>query len=92
MKGCMTVETLHTGICLQFTNLVAVVLYCDTILPNRHCLGYCYADLISESLAEFVTLWNGHYIRKTKGARCPGGIPDVLYRYPESAGKQCEIL
>ena len=82
-----------SGYILHLLTMVYSCIYCGLVLlVNRHCLGYCYADLISKSLAEFVMLWNQHRIRKSAGARCPSGIPDVLYHVPETAGKQCEIV
>lgn len=52
----------------------------------RHCLGYCYADLIRDSLSEFVSLWNQHPIRKSHATRSPSGVPNTLYTVPEMAG------
>ena len=63
-----------------------IINHIQNLCSNRHCLGYCYERLLRESLAEFVNLWNSHYIRKSHGARCPSGVPNTLYSVPEVEG------
>ena len=34
----------------------------------------------------FYHYWNDHYIRKTRGAHCPPGVPNDIYALPELTG------
>lgn len=52
----------------------------------RHCLAYIYLHLIEEDLKQFLKYWNTHYIRKSRGAICPGGVPDDLFKLHEYYG------
>lgn len=61
------------------------------ILPShppscRFCLAYCYYHILEDELHSFQTDWNTHRIRKSHGARCPGGVPDDLYLLPQLNG------
>jgi hypothetical protein len=49
-------------------------------------MGYCYYHIINQELQDFKEDWNSHRIRKTHGARCPGGVPNDLFHLPQITG------
>ena len=84
-------EGLYDSHCERHRRVCIIIIIYINVLTikvstSRHCLAYCYAGLLRDSLSEFVTLWNSHKIRKNQGARCPSGVPDILYSTPEIAG------
>jgi hypothetical protein len=55
------------------------------------CLRFCFMKLLQRDLSEVQTLWNNHRIRKSKGATCPGGVPDHLFFTPGRRALQCLV-
>ncbi|XP_019859117.1 PREDICTED: uncharacterized protein LOC109587312 [Amphimedon queenslandica] len=47
---------------------------------------YALAPLIQKQLDTFKSEWNLHYVRKPSMAEAPGGIPNVLYDFPQLKG------
>lgn len=55
-------------------------------------MRFCLTGLIQAELDRTRTLWNSHYVRKTKNADAPPGRPDVLYYTPAlSRGYECKF-
>lgn len=55
------------------------------------CLRFCFMGVLQRDLAEARALWNGHRVRKSNGATCPGGVPDELFFSPGRSTRQCLI-
>jgi hypothetical protein len=55
------------------------------------CIRFCFMNVILHELIEAKMLWNNHRIRPSRGARCPGGIPDHLFFTPGTAALQCKV-
>ncbi len=53
------------------------------------CLRFCFMNIIRRDLEEVKQLWNNHRIRESRGACCPGGVPDHLYYTPGNGALQC---
>ncbi|XP_034078839.1 uncharacterized protein LOC117550546 [Gymnodraco acuticeps] len=50
-------------------------------------LRFCLVDVIQKDLDECVSLWDGHRIRPSRTASCPGGVPNELYYLPHSSSR-----
>lgn len=57
-----------------------------TTCCDRDAIRFCFGNLISRELEEFMVTWNHHRIRQSNMAETPGGIPDILYHIPEESG------
>lgn len=66
---------------------------CDAFHPGNlretDCLRFCFMQLLQDNLNSVRSLWNSHRIRPSVGARCPAGIPDVLYCFPIPPAVDC---
>lgn len=54
------------------------------------CLRFSFMSILRCQLLEVQTLWNNHCIRYSRGARCPGGVPEHLFFTPRDA-LQCLV-
>lgn len=43
---------------------------------------FCFTEVLQKDLDDCVDLWNKHWIRPSRVASCPGGIPNELYLLP----------
>jgi len=60
-------------------------------IDHIECMRFCFMGIIQRELAEVKTLWNGHRIRKSQGAKCPSGIPNQLFYFSGIGTRQCLI-
>lgn len=57
----------------------------DAELPlHRELLLFCFMSVLQYELNEFLEIWNAKYVRKS--AEAPGGKPDILFTFPQTAG------
>ena len=74
------------GTIIPLLIITSIILYYEVLqasVTNRDCARYSFGPL---QLQFFVTEWNSHRIRKSKMAEAPGGIPNVLFSFPELSG------
>lgn len=50
------------------------------------CLRYCFGDLIKQNIILVTQEWNKHSVRKQNTRNVPGGIPNLMFDYPEKFG------
>lgn len=56
------------------------------------CARFCFGGILQSELDETTTLWNNHYVRKSRNSECPPGRPNVLFYAPErSRGIDCKF-
>ena len=53
---------------------------------HRRCLTFSCARILQAELNSFIVHWNGHRIRTSRKADCPGSYPDDLHDMPEMFG------
>ena len=53
---------------------------------------YAFGPLIQTELDTFKDEWNSHTNRNSSMAEAPGGIPNVLYNFPELNGQFCQLM
>ena len=51
---------------------------------HREIILFCFMPVIQYELNEFLETWNAKHVRKS--AEAPGGKPDILFTFPETAG------
>ena len=60
---------------------------------SRDALRFCFGLLIQQELDAIANEWNNHRIRRYNLSDVPGGIPEILYHLPETAGLfQCYMI
>jgi len=52
-------------------------------------MRFCFMHVLQSNLDEARRQWNTHRIRPSLNARCPAGVPDVLYRFPVHPAVDC---
>jgi len=52
-------------------------------------LRYCFMNVIQNDLDSVRHQWNTHRIRPSAGARCPAGVPDELFHFPQPPAVNC---
>jgi len=55
-------------------------------------IRYCFTHVVQNDLSQFVSFWNSHRIRHSRGAGCPGGVPDELYFLPPDDASDCGVV
>ena len=66
--------------CNYLCNIIAVY------IKYRDTARYAFGPIIQNHLNTFADEWNSHCIRKGMMAEAPGGIPNILYEYPQLHG------
>jgi hypothetical protein len=70
-----------------FMSLAKQGLFVKSNLHDRIALLAVYMPVLRNEVANFVTTWNSHRIRRQRGRpNCVSGVPYQLYHYPQQQG------
>ena len=67
-----------------FRQMERVKLFKSASEIHQEVLLFCFIPVLQHELNVFMSAWNGRNIRMS--AETPGGVPNLLFRFPESVG------